>query len=263
MRSFPNWGIPFLGLLLMGCHQNASPSSTDPSTPATSGGSTPSAPVDQLKTVDVKTGTGPAAKAGDKLSVTYTGSLKNGSVFDTNAKPDGKPFPFQLGAGTVIKGWDQGMVGMKVGGERKLYIPPALGYGAQGQGEKIPPNSELIFDVKLLSITNQEDAQTVQANDTKVGAGPALKKGDEATITFTTFKEDGSVDNDTNAKKPFSFKVGAMEVVPGIDVGIVGMKAGGVRVLIIPVQFGPRGPGMMSGTPTKVEVHLVSIKPGK
>jgi peptidylprolyl isomerase len=104
-----------------------------------------------LKYIDVKEGTGEAAKAGDMVEVHYTGTLKDGKKFDSS-KDRGKPFSFKLGAGEVIKGWDEGVAGMKVGGQRKLIIPPELGYGARGAGGVIPPNAELTFEVDLLKI---------------------------------------------------------------------------------------------------------------
>jgi FKBP-type peptidyl-prolyl cis-trans isomerase FkpA len=104
-----------------------------------------------LKYIDVKEGTGEAAKKGDSVDVHYTGWLKDGKKFDSS-KDRGQPFGFRLGAGMVIKGWDEGVQGMKVGGTRKLIIPPDLGYGARGAGGVIPPNAELTFEVELLKI---------------------------------------------------------------------------------------------------------------
>ncbi|BGP62859.1 peptidylprolyl isomerase fpr3 [Rhodotorula toruloides] len=103
-----------------------------------------------LEITDFKEGTGPAAKAGSKVGMRYIGKLDNGKVFDSNTK--GAPLVFNLGRGQVIKGWDLGVVGMKVGGERKLVIPAALAYGKQ-KIPGIPPNSRLTFDVKLLSLS--------------------------------------------------------------------------------------------------------------
>ncbi|MGE3267228.1 MAG: FKBP-type peptidyl-prolyl cis-trans isomerase [Chloroflexota bacterium] len=104
-----------------------------------------------LKYTDVKVGTGAEAKPGQQVVVHYTGTLTNGSKFDSS-KDRNQPFVFPLGAGRVIKGWDEGVAGMKVGGVRKLTIPPALGYGAQGAGGVIPPNATLLFDVELLEV---------------------------------------------------------------------------------------------------------------
>ena len=96
-------------------------------------------------------GTGAEAKAGQVVSVHYTGWLTNGNVFDTSLKR-GQPFQFKLGMGQVIAGWDQGVAGMKVGGKRKLTIPPELGYGNRGAGGVIPPGATLIFEVELLGV---------------------------------------------------------------------------------------------------------------
>jgi hypothetical protein len=103
-----------------------------------------------LEKTDVEVGWGPEAKTGDKVKVHYTGTLMNGTEFDSSV---GKaPFEFELGKGGVIKGWDQGVPGMKVGGKRKLVIPADLAYGENGSPPKIPPNSPLKFDIELLEI---------------------------------------------------------------------------------------------------------------
>ncbi|MBL8910051.1 MAG: FKBP-type peptidyl-prolyl cis-trans isomerase [Archangium sp.] len=104
-----------------------------------------------LQIEEIQVGTGAEAKPGNQVSMHYTGTLTDGSVFDTSRKRAGT-FDFQLGAGMVIKGWDQGIPGMKVGGRRKLTIPPELGYGAGGYPPVIPPNSTLIFDVELIAV---------------------------------------------------------------------------------------------------------------
>ena len=110
------------------------------------------AAVTELKIEDTTVGTGTVAEAGKTVSVHYTGWLTNGTKFDSS-KDHGQPFTFQLGAGNVIQGWDQGVAGMKVGGQRKLTIPPDLGYGASGAGGGlIPPNATLVFEVELLGV---------------------------------------------------------------------------------------------------------------
>src|SRR5205823_5207766 len=105
-----------------------------------------------LKYVELKEGTGDEAKAGQTVEVHYTGWLKDGKKFDSS-KDRNQPFSFPLGAGRVIKGWDEGVAGMKVGGKRKLIIPPDLAYGKRGAGNGlIPPDAELTFEVELLGI---------------------------------------------------------------------------------------------------------------
>jgi FKBP-type peptidyl-prolyl cis-trans isomerase len=106
---------------------------------------------DGLQYWDIKTGTGATATAGQKVSVHYTGWLTNGTKFDSSVDR-GQPFSFNLGAGQVIKGWDEGVAGMKIGGKRQLRIPPELGYGSRGAGGVIPANATLIFDVELLGV---------------------------------------------------------------------------------------------------------------
>jgi hypothetical protein len=103
-----------------------------------------------LKYIDVVEGTGASPKSGQMVKVHYTGTLENGTKFDSSVDR-GRPFETKIGVGQVIKGWDEGIMTMKVGGKRKLIIPPKLGYGAQGQGS-IPPNSTLHFDVELLDV---------------------------------------------------------------------------------------------------------------
>ena len=104
-----------------------------------------------LQYQDLTVGGGATAQAGDSVSVHHTGWLKDGTKFDSSVDR-GEPFKFQLGAGQVIPGWDEGVVGMRVGGKRKLVIPPELGYGERGAGGVIPGGATLIFDVELLEV---------------------------------------------------------------------------------------------------------------
>jgi peptidylprolyl isomerase len=122
-----------------------------PNESSTQSAETPAAnPDEKLVVTDTKVGTGPVVKSGDTISINYTGTLKDGTKFDSSYDR-GQPFETKIGVGEVIEGWDQGIIGMKVGGKRRLVIPPSLGYGDQAAGS-IPPNSTLIFDVELMGI---------------------------------------------------------------------------------------------------------------
>lgn len=104
-----------------------------------------------LQIEDIQCGEGDEATAGQLVTVHYVGTLEDGTQFDSS-RDRGEPFEFPLGGGQVIQGWDEGVVGMRVGGERRLTIPPELGYGATGAGDAIPPNATLIFDIELLAL---------------------------------------------------------------------------------------------------------------
>ena len=156
------------GALSVGCQQSSSnTSSGSTTTDAASGTTTTSAaPSAQatapsgatrttssgLQIEEVQVGTGATAEAGKTVSVLYTGRLTDGTEFDSSAKHGNQPLEFTIGAGRVIKGWEEGIQGMKVGGKRKLTIPPAIAYGEQGYPGVIPPNSTLVFDIELMGV---------------------------------------------------------------------------------------------------------------
>ncbi len=104
-----------------------------------------------LKYIDMVVGQGDSPRKGGGVTVHYTGYLVDGKKFDSSVDRN-RPFSFTMGVGQVIKGWDEGVSSMKVGGKRKLIIPPTLGYGTQGAGNVIPPNADLVFEVELLSV---------------------------------------------------------------------------------------------------------------
>jgi FKBP-type peptidyl-prolyl cis-trans isomerase len=151
MRAFPRAGIAFatalalavIGATIMSDESNAQSAAKAVTTPS------------GLQIIDTKPGTGASPKAGQTVSVHYTGWLyengARGKKFDSSVDRN-EPFEFPIGQGRVIRGWDEGVGSMKVGGKRTLIIPPALGYGARGAGGAIPPNATLIFDVELLGV---------------------------------------------------------------------------------------------------------------
>jgi FKBP-type peptidyl-prolyl cis-trans isomerase len=258
-----------LYVLAGGCTKGSTPATDAGSgTPVASdtGGKTggdagPAKALDKLKIDDVKVGTGPGAKNGDTVSVIYTGKLADGTTFDTNDKASGQPFRFKLGAGSVIKGWDEGLIGMKKGGERKLSIPAELAYGSRAQA-KIPPDSDLFFDVKLTTILSADELTTVQRSTMKKGTGPALKEGDTAVVNYTLSGDDGSIIDDKFAKKTYSFVVGGLKgpkVLPVIDKAMRGMKQGGEISLKMPQMYGPHGPQFEGNAMYTADITLVKV----
>jgi len=137
-----------LALLLVGCQSASAPPAQPIPPPSASAIKTSSG----LSYEEPKVGTGAEATKGKQVAVHYTGWLQStGAEFDSSRKR-GQPFEFKLGAGNVILGWDEGVAGMKVGGQRRLFIPPELGYGSRGAGGVIPGNATLVFDVELMGV---------------------------------------------------------------------------------------------------------------
>ncbi len=235
-------------MLLAGCVPSASKTANGSSTGAGGNVGAVSGPVSKLQITDVKVGTGPTAEPGDLLAVRYSGKLKDGTVFDTNDKPGGHAFSVMLGQGQVIKGWDQGLVGMKVGGERKLAIPAALGYGDK-PSDKIPANSDLYFDVTLLDLVKQQDQADVIVKKDQKGTGPAAKMGSKVTLDYTAWLPgNDQIDSTHKRGAPVTFTLGKNEVQKSIEAAVLGMQKGGVREVKFPpkVGFGMGGPGSVS-----------------
>jgi len=143
--------LTFIALTAAMVFAQAGMKHTDNSKPTDVTGMKATKTPDGLEYWDIKEGSGQVAKSGDNVTVHYTGWLTTGKKLDSSVDR-GEPFNFALGRGMVIKGWDEGVAGMKVGGKRQLKIPSELGYGSRGAGGVIPPNATLIFDVELLGI---------------------------------------------------------------------------------------------------------------
>lgn len=157
--------IVTFGLVAVGCTKRVE----EPAKPEFTPSEAPPLPPgpDKLVIDDTVVGTGPEAKKGDSVKVHYTGTLMNGKQFDSSVGKD--PFPVTIGAGGVIKGWDEGLPGMRVGGKRKLTIPWQSAYGDKGSGPMIPPKAALKFDIELLEIVAPDDKKDAGS------AKPALK----------------------------------------------------------------------------------------
>ncbi len=226
-------------------------------------------------------GEGAEAVKGSDVEVHYTGYLTDGTVFDTSV-PRNRPFSFELGAGRVIKGWDEGVAGMKVGGKRKLVIPSKLGYAERRAG-KIPPNSTLVFTIELLSVTpplpppqpltafegkplsTKKLEKGLVIADYKLGDGAEAKAGDTVSMHYRgTLKDGTEFDSSLARPKPLVFVLGAGRVIKGWDTGIVGMKVGGLRKLSIPAElaYGERARGKIpANSDLTFTVELMAVKP--
>jgi peptidylprolyl isomerase len=193
-----------------------------------------------LKYYDIQPGDGEEAKPLTVAELHYIGKLRDGTKFDSS-RDRKEPFHFVVGAGEVIKGWDEGVRGMKEGGKRRLYIPAKLAYGNHSPDPaRIPQDSDLVFDVELLKVQPGPEIE-----DLKVGDGAEAKRGNVVQVLYTGRLDNGTV-FDSSAKhdnKPMTFPLGGGKVIGGWDVGIPGMKVGGKRKLVIPpyLAYGPRG----------------------
>jgi peptidylprolyl isomerase len=199
-----------------------------------------------LRYVEMAKGTGDSPRPGNALTVHYTGMLEDGTGFDTSR--DGNPFVFVLGAGEVIPGWDEGFATMRVGGKRKLIIPPDLAYGPQGTRDgTIPPNATLVFEVELLELQpiGQEILTESGLRYTDLDPGRnergeaiSLKEGEEVVVQYRGTLPDGATFVDTEAQgAPYTFVLSSGSEIRGFDEGISTMKVGGLRRLVVPPEL--------------------------
>lgn len=214
-----------------------------------------------------KNPTGKQAKNGDKVDVHYTGKLLNDTIFDSSI-PKGTPFSFQLGAGRVIRGWDEGISYLKEGEKATLIIPAALGYGARSAG-KIPPNSVLKFDVELVKVTERvlpkpydvkgkevlKTASGLQYVIIEEGKGAKVEKGKKALVHYSGYFLDGKMfDSSVEKGQPFTLTVGVGQVIPGWDEGLLLLSVGSKARFIIPYQLGYGEGGYPPIIPAKADL---------
>ena len=229
-----------------------------------------------LSIIDHKIGLGKIPKKGDRVVVHYSGSLPNGKKFDSSYDRD-TPLEFTIGMGHVIKGWEEGILTMKVSGKRTLIIPPNLGYGEKSVGQ-IPSNSTLIFNIELIdikesiidpdfSLPGKEDRYEsgLVMITHKEGSGTRPSIGDKVYVHYRLMLPSGVVvDSSYDRGKPFSFNVGDGQVIKGWDEAIQVMRKGQKCSLIIPpsIGYGSRGAGgtIPPNSTLVFEVELLNIE---
>jgi peptidylprolyl isomerase len=232
-----------------------------------------------LKFIITQRARGVQAKAGDKVAVHYKGTLLDGTKFDSSYDKD-QPFVFEIGAGQVIKGWDEGIALLHQGDKATFVIPSELAYGERDMGT-IPPNSTLIFEVELIKVEQgvSIEAFNVAGKDTQItqsglkyivveqGNGDFIKKNETAKIHYTGYLSDGTIfDSSVKKGKELEFPVSTGSIIKGLDEGVLFMKKGGKCRLIIPASlgFGDQAMGSIPANSTLIfDVELIDIIPEK
>jgi len=231
-----------------------------------------------LEYIITEKGRGEKATAGSRVKVHYTGKLEDGTKFDSSLDR-GESFTFELGAGQVIKGWDEGIALMYVGDKAIFRIPPQLGYGERGAGGVIPPNATLIFEVELLELIQAIKVEKFDTKDkvssktasglkfilVEEGNGIKAAAGNTVSVHYSGYLEDGTMfDSSVKRNQPFKFVLGMGKVIKGWDEGIALMKEGDKVRLIIPANlgYGERGAGgVIPPNATLIfDVELLEVK---
>ena len=230
-----------------------------------------------LEYKDIIVGEGDSPEVGDKVVVHYTGTLEDGTKFDSS-KDRGQPFEFAIGVGQVIRGWDEGVITMKPGGNRILTIPSDLAYGERGAGKLIPPGATLIFDVELIEVKKKfiDTDFSLPGEEIKTesglimiehveGDGVKPQVGQVVFVHYTGMLADGTqFDSSHDRGQPIRFNVGKGKVIKGWDEAILDMRVGSKRTLVIPPElgYGQRGAGraIPPNATLIFEVELLDIK---
>ena len=237
----------------------------------------PSTPPTELLIEDLVVGSGSPVGVGDFLIMDYVGvSYSTGLQFDASWDR-GSPFPFELGAGRVIQGWDQGIVGMSVGGRRSLTIPPELAYGENGSGSgSIGPNETLVFVVDLIASVpvnlekpteelTSESTTELETNDISEGSGAIVQPGNVVYIHYVGVSASTGEQFDSSWDRGRSEFIGYISgtgnVIEGLDQGLLGMQVGGRRTVVIPpdLAYGENGAGDGLIAPNETLIFTVDL----
>ncbi|RYG39003.1 FKBP-type peptidyl-prolyl cis-trans isomerase [bacterium] len=209
---------------------------------------------------DTKVGTGIEARPFDQLTVDYTGKLaKGGKQFDTSIGRE--PFVLVLGVSRVIEGWQQGLVGMKVGGKRTLSIPAELGYGAAGSPPDIPANAALVFEVTLKKLERAKITTLVK------GSGAAAGAKDSVEVHYKGLLSNGKVFDSSYGKDTFLVNLERPGVIPGFAQGLYGIRKGEKRRVVIPPELGYGSRGAAGAIPPNetitFELEAIRVFPSR
>ncbi len=231
---------------------------------------------DGLEITDTEVGAGDEAQNGDFLTIHFRGSLEDGQVFESTFERE-EPIVVQVGTGQLpIKGWDDGMIGMREGGKRSLVIPPNLAFGEEGVPGFIPGGENIYMDIELVSIMKPPtpldfDHSELQSTESGLqyyvheeGSGEKPEPGDMVSVHYSGFLEDGTMfDSSKLRNQTFVFQVGQGQVIPGWDEGLLDMSVGEKRTLVIPPElgYGEQGAGQVIPPNATIifDVELVEI----
>ncbi|NYE63195.1 peptidylprolyl isomerase [Duganella sp. 1224] len=244
------------------------------------GGSPVAAPADNpssFSQTDKVLGSGTQASNTNLVGMRYTSWLYSATAADhkgiqlNSNTTSATPYVFVLGSNQVLQGLNQGIAGMKVGGQRTLILPASLAYGAAGSPPLVPANAGVVFDVQLTDVQTLADAPAFGTSDTVVGTGATAANGATANVKYSAYLYNSAtadhkgilVDTNASASTAFSFKLGSGQVIKGFDQGVTGMKVGGKRDIVMPsaLAYGATGSGSIPGNSGMVfTVELISVQ---